>query len=677
MKFAIAVDIGGTFTDLVSQNLKTGAITVSKVPSIREAPSNAVLNAINRIDLTPSDIGYFAYATTVATNALIQRKGAKTGLIATKGFRDLIGIQRCNRKEHYGYRWVKPEPLVPRQLRTEVEERVDHNGKVLKKLNEDDVVAAIKYFKGNGVESVAVSFLFSFLYPEHEKHVEELIKKYHPEAKVSLSSTVLPQWREFERTSTTVIDAYIKPLVDDHLTHLERMITEKGFRSRLFILKSAGGILTLDGARDLPVQIIKSGPTGGVMATGFLGKLTGFDNLISIDMGGTSFDVALIRRGQLTYTTKEEVEFGIPVALPMIDCRSIGAGGGSLAWVDKTGALRVGPQSAGSNPGPVCYGLGNTTPTVTDANVALGRLNPEHLLSGDVKLKPALTYAALDKMGKDAGMDSYELAYGILKVVNSNMSQAMRLISVDRGADPRDFSVVAFGGAGPLHAVELAAASDMAQVIVPPFPGAFSAFGGLVSDVKFDYTRTHVMRSDRLDASKVNEVYADMEKKGLRQLEEQGIETVNPVIIRRAELRYVGQNYELEIPVPNKELTLEDLLDARRRFDQEHEKQYGFIIEDETCEFINYSVSIIVEREKANLPQLETKDKEPITSSRDVFFAETNGFKDTPIYNRSLLSPRSTIKGPAIIEQFDSTTVIPPHRTGEIDAYGNIIVKVK
>jgi len=674
MKIRIGIDTGGTFTDLIAQEEDTKKLAVSKSLSTPTDPSVAIFNTITKAGVRAEDVAYFVHGTTVATNALIERKGAKTGLLITRGFRDVLKLQRVVRRHHFDLHWVKPKHLVPRNLSLEVEERIDAKGKEAISLSEADVLKAIEKFKSEGVIAIAVSYLFSFLNPAHEERTRALIKEHYPEAYVSISSEVFPQWREYERTSTTVIDSYLKPGMDGYISNLETTAGKKGIREML-IMRSNGGVMTTQSAKEQPITMVRSGPAGGVIASCYIGKLTGNPNLVVADMGGTSFDTCLIVNSMPTFTNKEELEWGIPIASTMVDVRSIGAGGGSMAWIDPAGILKVGPESAGADPGPVCYRKGGKTPTVTDANLVLGRLDSDQLLAGEIKLDLQAATKRMNELAEQMKLDLNELAYGIIEIANNNMAQALRLVSVDKGYDPRDFAVIAFGGAGPMHAVELAKNLHAKRVIVPVYPGAFSALGALIADTRFDYMQTSIMPSTNLDFGRINEIYESLEERAQNDFLKEGFEE-EPMINRTVEMRYLGQNWELEVAIPGGKIDEKVVQTAQESFDQEHTKHFGWNLSGEKFEFVNFKVVAIATKIEIELPEMANGRPGKPKKVHPAYFREKGGFIECPVYSREDLNAGTQLEGPLLINEVSSTTLVPPGSMVEIDRFGNIIIEI-
>ena len=673
MSTRAGVDTGGTFTDLVALDEGTGEIRITKVLSTPSHPSTAVFDAFAKAGLDTRDISYFVHGMTVATNALIERKGAEVALLTTDGFRDILRIQRVTRPRHFDLHWVKPKHFVPRSRCIGVPERVLRDGSVLVPLDEERLREEIVRLRhSNGVSAVAVSYLFSFVHPEHELRTRELLEELWPGVQVSLSHEVLPRWREYERTSTTVLDAYLKPLMHDYMQELEDEC-EAGGIGQLLILRSNGGVMTSQKAREQPVALVRSGPSGGIMASSHVGKLLGLGDLIACDMGGTSFEACLLPGSEPTFTNLEELEDGVPIALTMVDARAIGAGGGSLAWVDAAGILKVGPESAGADPGPACYGRGGTQATVTDANAVLGRLAPEFLLAGDLELDVEAAARALDALAGRLGLSRERVAQGIVDVASHNMAQALRLVSTDRGYDPRGSTLVAYGGAGPLHACELARALQIRQVLVPYYPGAFSAFGALLADTRFDYTQTAWMQLRFLDIGRANELFEALERRALDDFRREGFAEA-PRLVRSTDMRYVGQNWELSVAMPGGTLGSEDFERAATLFEGEHERFYGYSIPGEEIELLTFNVAAVGARHTVELPRIEPGPAPAPIDRRGVVFRADDGPVETAVYRRETFPAGCQVQGPALIGQVDATTLLPPGSSTRVDEYGNLLI---
>ena len=673
MPISIAADTGGTFSDLIGIN-EDGQLTFAKTLTTPDDPSRGIFDAIRKAGIDGRSIDYFVHGSTVATNMLIERSGDRVGLITTRGFRDLLRIQRIVRPDSFDLHWVKPRHLVERSLSLEVAERIGSHGEEIEPLDEAGVLEAIDALKSQGVRAIAVSYLFSFLNASHERRTQELIREIYPEAYVSISSDVFPQWREYERTSTTVIDVYLKPRIETYLAGLEDEVERSG-ASGLLIMRSNGGVMTTASAKSRPVTMIQSGPAGGVIASLEIGRLMEIDSMMTVDVGGTSFDACLISSSVPATTTSTELEFGIPIANPMLDIRSIGAGGGSKAWIDPAGLLKVGPASAGADPGPACYGRGGVDPTSTDANVVLGRIDPAFKLGGDVALVREPAERAIGKLGEQLGFDGERTAAGILEIMNSNMAEAMRLLTIDRGLDPREFTLVAFGGAGPLHAADLASLLGMRRVVVPIYPGVFSALGALLADARFDYIRSRITFSRNIDPDVIESDFAELEERAAADFAREGFADP-PRIVRSVEFRYYGQNWELEVQFPAGKVTRQSIEESRLRFDAEHERQFGWSFPESDFELVNFRVTAVATRSTVELPELEPGPLPAPARVGSAYFHDAGGFVPTPIYNRHEMSADNEIDGPAIVVEDDATTLIPPDWTARVEKYGNMTMEV-
>jgi len=686
-RYRLGFDIGGTFTDLVIADETTGEIRIAKVPSTPKNPNIGALNGLRRL-LTESgvkaeELTFAIHGTTVVTNTVIERKGAKTALIATKGFRDVLEIGRERRVTQYDFFEERLPPLVPRHLRREVDERIAYNGEVLKELNPEEVKALVQEFKKLGIESVAVCLIHSYANPKHEKEIEKIFSEEAPEIRVSCSSDVLPAWREYERASTTVVNAYTRPKTEKYMEELMEGLRKEGFKARLFIMTAAGGIVPVETAAKFPVRILESGPAAGTLAAAFIGELAGERNLISFDMGGTTAKVALVELGKPRITTVFEVGgyrfkkgSGYPVEVPTIDLIEIGAGGGSIAHVEM-GLLKVGPQSAGADPGPACYGLGGTEPTVTDADLVLGYLNPDYFVGGEMKLHKDLAVKAIEEhVAKPLGLSVTEAALGIHDVVNANMARAMRAVSIERGRDPRTLAMVAFGGAGPVHANRLAEQNKIGKIIIPLAAGVATAIGMLASDVKFDFVRTYVARVEEVDLSLVKDLYSQMEEEAVRLLEE--AEVTEMELIRSVDMRYVGQAYELNVEMPKGEITKETLETLEKSFIKLYEETYGFTTGD-PVETVNWRLLAVGKVPRVKVKTLEAKGRaeDALKGTRKAFFAEYGEYVDCDVYDRYKLLPGVLIEGPAIVEERETTIVICPKSTATVDKYLHLIINVE
>jgi len=692
-RFRVAIDIGGTFTDLVLLDEATGATRIIKLPSTPSDPSIGFENTINRIlqsgNVAPSELVHLVHGTTVATNAIIKDTVAKTGLITTRGFRDVLEIGRQVRPHLYDLTRDKPKPLVPRSLRLEVTERVDNLGRVLVPLDEDEAKTAVESLRKEDVSSIAVCFLHSYANSTHEAKVGAIIEKHFPAAFVSISSEICPEFREYERMSTVVLNASVMPIVSKYLEKLETRLESLGVGARLHIMQSSGGIMTSAAARKKTFQIIESGPASGVIAAAYLGKTTNRKNVISFDMGGTTAKAGLIENGAPKITTEYEVGSvahsghtfkgsGYPINAPMIDLVEIGAGGGSIAWVNEGGTLQVGPQSAEAEPGPACYGLGGTVPTITDANVILGRLNPNYLLDGEMRIHRDLSEKVIaERIATKLGTTVEGAAEGIVRIANANMMQAIRIVSIERGYDPRDFAMVAFGGAGPVHAAPIARDLGIPEVIIPTAPGAFSAFGMIGVDVRHDFVMTRLVKTLEADLEKLNRDYASLVEQALLAMKDEGFRPESVQLQLSADVRYVGQAYEVNVPVPRSQLTQGDIGLMNHEFHSRHHKIYGHSAESEPTEIVNLRATAVglVPKPKTKRYALSSPSARRAKKFQRRVFFEEHGFVNCPVYGRSLLKAGNVIKGPAIVEQLDATTVAYPDQRVRVDRYLNLVLE--
>jgi N-methylhydantoinase A len=642
----------------------------------------------------PQEVRFVVHATTVATNAIIEGKLARTGFVATEGFRDMLEIARQVRPSLYDLRFEKPPPLVPRERCFGVPERLDAQGKVLRPLDEEAVRTVAEELRRAQVEAVAVCLLHAYVNPIHERRIGAILHELLPHVVVSLSSEVAPEFREYRRASTTVINAALQPVVARYLRNLECRLGEADLPADLLVMQSSGGVFHAATACAKPVFMVESGPAAGVMAATYLGKILGHSDVISFDMGGTTSKVALIQHGTPRVTKDYEVGAvaraaeggtagGYPIRTPVLDLVEIGAGGGSIAWVDSGGRLRVGPHSAGADPGPACYGKGGREPTVTDANLVLGRLNPRYFLGGELELDVARAGATLEeRCARTLGLGVVEVAHAIVEIANAAMVSALRLVSVKRGYDPRDFTLLAFGGAGPLHANRLAAETQIAATIIPQSPGTTSALGVLITDLKHDYAQTLLQRADRLDLAEIEAVYRRLAEEGQKILEREGVAPAARSFLRQADLRYVGQSFELAVPLPAGRLGPGDVAQVLDSFHREHERAYGYCAPAEPVEWVNLrmtAVGHIVPPRLRELADHDLRAESPAAarkSSRAVYFAESQGSAECAIYDRYRLRPGWVIEGPAVVEEFDSTTVIHPGHRALVDRFGNLILKL-
>jgi N-methylhydantoinase A len=663
----IGIDIGGTFTDFVVYDPSTQLIRTFKLLSTPRDPSQVVLDGLQRIFSEHGGTdATVIHGSTVATNALLERKGASTALVTTRGFRDVLQIRRQDRPALYDFFADPPPPLVPSELRFEVNERIDHEGDVLQALDPAEVDALIEKIKGQDVKSVAVCLLFSFLHPEHERLIGGKLRRAG--FRVSLSSEIIPEYREYERMSTTAVNAYVSPVLDEYLTELENNLS--GVRLR--VMQSNGGSISPAEARRQAVRCILSGPAGGVVGCQYVGNMAspeGKLQLITFDMGGTSTDVSLID-GAPQITT-EAVVSGCPIRIPILDIHTIGAGGGSIARVDAGGALRVGPESAGADPGPACYGRSPggelSAPTVTDANVVLGRIPPEHFLGGQMPLDFKRAHAALERLGKELNLSTEQAALGVVAVSNAHMERALRVISVERGRDPRLFTLLSFGGAGGLHAPDLARGLGIPRVLVPPLASTLSAFGMLAADVVKDHTLT-VMLPGNTPVSELAARLEPLAECGRREVLAEGISAEEIRIERFLDMRYRGQSYELIIPFNGS---------VHAEFHRLHEYQYGYAKPDASFEVVNLRVRSVGKVAPPPLVAERVGGDDPsgaFIEKRDVLFAQ--GILPTPLYRAEALQPGNRLAGPAVVVRSDTTILLGPSDNARVDAFGNLIVEV-
>ena len=689
------IDIGGTFTDAVAIDEEDGRVWIDKVLTTSEDPSRGFILCVQRLTkrlgLSGEDLLRIVHASTVATNALLERKGAKAGFLVTEGFRDLLEIGRQIRYELYNLQTDKPRPLISRDRSIEIPERLNYQGEIVAPLDESTVMAAMEKLREEDVQSIAICFLHSYKNPAHEQRAAEVIRKHYPDVWISLSSEVAPEIREYWRASTTVTNAYIAPIVSQYLGGIEDKLKSNNIRAEVQIMQSSGGVMTIDTAKRRPVYMLESGPAAGVISAKYFGSLSGFENAIAFDMGGTTAKMGLIVSGEAGMVSEFEAGglsgsgtgvargSGYPILTPVIDVVEVGAGGGSIAWIDPGGLLRVGPKSAGAVPGPACYGKGGSQPTIADANLLLGRLNPGYFLGGEIGLNVENARAAIEGYcAKPLGLSDAATAMGIIDIANATMADAMRLISVQRGHDPREFCLIATGGAGPMHANRLADELNIPVVVIPPSPGIASALGMLTSDLRHDYWVTYLQKLDAHDFDTVNKLFRDLRIRGLRSLEDEGIDKGDQIIRRYCDMRYVGQSWKLRVPILDNDLTAGDTESLKRDFDSFHERSYGYCCPEEPAEIVNVGILAMGRLPKLRLKDVASGGKSPSDArklSRPVYYDETGAFVETPVFDRYALRVGNVIVGPAIVEEMDSTTVIHPGYTAEVISFGILIVR--
>ena len=689
-RYRVGVDIGGTFTDVVLLG-DDGRIETRKVSSTPDDYSRGIADGLAEVfadcGVAPGDVESVVHATTVATNTILEHKGARTGLITTRGFRDVLEMRRLRIPVMYDLQYEKPPPLAPRRLCREVDERLGPDGAVRRELDEASLDVAIDDLRREGVEAVAVCLLHSYANPAHERRVAERLREtFSNGLYVTCSSDILPEIREYERTSTTLVNAYIGPVVHHYMEALLGRLRDLGVECPVHIMQSSGGVMSVDAAKRKPAYMVESGPAAGVMASARLARGTGLDNLISFDMGGTTAKAAMVEGGQAAKTSEYEVGAGInlssklvkgggyPVKLPFIDVSEIGAGGGSIIRVDGVGHTSVGPQSAGAVPGPVCYDLGGEDPTLTDALVALGYLNPEYLVGGSLKLNTAEALSIFEEnVARPLGRPIEEAAHGVLTLACATMTRAVKAVSTYRGRDPRDFVLGAFGGNGPVVGVEIARALQMRRVLVPPAPGVFSALGLLYSDAEQEFSQTVMMRADSADADRVAAAFEALEAGARAAMVADGFPAEEVTLERLADLRYAGQAYELTVPVgPGRP----DFQAMSRAFGEEHERTYGHQSERDPVDLVNVKAVARVAGDGAEVD----RDKLPpppmtLGGPRRVYFGPIDGARETPVIGRAALT-EDWREGPLIVEEYDATCVVPPGCQARLDPFGNIDIAV-
>lgn len=686
MGLQIGIDVGGTFTDFVAA-AGDGTIFAGKVPTTPRDESSGIMNAVAAIAADRghtvrnvlADTDVIVLGTTVVTNTMLEYSGANTGMLTTKGFRDVIELRAGYKESHFDIKLPAPHPIVPRQKRLGVPERINYLGEVVIPLDEDAVRDAVRKLKELKVESIAVCLLFSFKNNVHERRIREIISEEYPEAIVSLSCEILPQVRELERFSTTMINAYVSPKVRGYLRTLEQRLCDGGFRGQLFIMLSNGGMMDVDFCSERGVELIQSGPSGGVVAAVHIGELSGYKNVIAVDMGGTSYDVCLIRQGRPEIGVDSWVS-RYRVAIPMIDIHSIGAGGGSIAWIDEGGALRVGPRSAGANPGPACYGRGGLEPTVTDANLVLGFINPEFFVGGKMALDPAAARASIrTRLAEPLGMSVEDAALGIFRIVNSAMTNAIRYVSVARGRDPRDFALMSFGGAGPIHTGIQARELGIKTILVPKNAGVFCALGGLISNFRVSKVQSFISRSTELDMERLNELFASIERDTERLLG--GRTHIAELVTQRAmDMRYVGQTHEVTVPIRSrtKRVTELNIATTIQDFHDLHEQLYSFKRPDQPVEILSLRSDLIGVRDSVKFRSHAFESEDPSAAfkeMRKVGFGE-EGFIEAKVYDGARVRPGNLISGPAIIEEPATTIVIYPGQEAMLDHYQTYVIEV-
>jgi len=677
MMYRLCTDVGGTFTDGVLLDETTGKIEASKVSSTPDNPAIGTIQGIEKFDVLLSDVSFLAHGTTVVINALIEGNGAKTALVTTKGFRDVLEIGRCNRTEMYNALYKKPTPLIPRHLRLEVNERIGPDGEILVPLVEEDLSKIVEYLKAKKIEAIAVCLLNAYANPEHEQAIGRFLEAHYPEATVSLSHQITRRYYEYERTSTTAQNAYVMPVVKGYLNSLEEELSTRQFKNVLQVMQSNGGVMASPVAREIPIAMVESGPAGGAIGAAQLASMIGYENVITYDMGGTTAKTSIITDG-LPETADQYMVEGRPILLPVVDLREIGAGGGSIAWIDEAGAMHVGPRSAGAEPGPACYMLGGQEPTVTDADLQLGILDPDYFLGGEMEVSPQLGQQAIQKIADHFELNVDEAALGIIKIVNTNMSGLLQSMTVKRGYDPREFAMVAFGGAGPIHAAAIAKDLHIPTVIVPPSPGVFSAWGMLMADLRHDFGQTYIALVDTVNVDDINGLFRTLEGRVKELFSREHIPDKSIAISYELDLRYAGQEHTLSVSAPST-LREEDKLVLNERFDDRHLRVYGHNAPEEPKEIVSLKVIGIGKVTKPVLEIIAKGDEMPPSDARlgeRKVYVGNNDFQTFTIYRRDQLLSGNMLRGPAIIEEATATTVVEENQTCCVDQYGDLIISL-
>ena len=681
-----ASDVGGTFTDLVYFDVDptTGQVTSVETEKAHTTPPNfekGVSDAFDKANISLKDVEFFAHGTTVVINALTERKGVKTGLITTRGFRDILEIARGNRPDFFNLRYQKPEPFVPRHLRHEVTERMSYKGEVLGSLELSELAPIVDALKKEKVEAVAICLLHSYANPAHEITVAKELKRLWPEITVVSSHQISREWREYERTNTAAVCAYVQPPTEKYLGKMEDRLSSEKFSGSFYVMQSNGGIDTVTATKRTPISIVESGPASGVLGAAALGEAIGIKNIIAFDIGGTTAKCSLIDNGKVAITSQYMIEksaksAGYPIMTPVVDIVEIGNGGGSIGWVDEHKKMHVGPQSAGALPGPVAYGKGGIEPTTTDANLMLQRINPDYFIGGEIKADMSAVEASFTKLGAKLGLSARDTACGVVRIANNNMTNALKLVSINRGYDPRDFTMVAFGGGGAMHATALAAELSIPKVIVPAHSAVFSAWGMLMSDLRRDYIRTQPAVMNAAAAPMISDTFKEMEQEAREAYVAEGIAVSRVRIERSLAMRYEGQEHSVRIPVSNPNLDAETLENVLVDFRDAYEKEYSYRL-DNAVEVVNFTVVAYASVDRPQLAVIEESKNidAALKGSRRVDFDEA-GIVDTAIYDRAKLGRGACFDGPAIVEEAGSTTVIFPGQKASVDDFGNLHIEI-
>jgi len=667
----VGIDVGGTFTDLFAWEDGGKRQLSSKVLTTKDDRAVGVMNAIREAGIAPADISHLMHGTTTATNALITREYPECAMVTTEGFRDTIEIGRQHRAQLYDPYQQKPKPIIKRRFRYSIDERMDVHGKTVRALDRAKALAIAERIKAANIKSVAVAFINAYVNAAHENAMRDIILEVNPGIYCVTSADTRPVFREHGRFATTAIRAATIPVMERYFNRLETSLKEAGFKGRLLILKSSGGITGVDYAKQHPEELIESGPAGGVAYAAYLSELKGdCPNIIHTDVGGTSFDVSIVENGKGLVTRDHEIEWETPVIVPMLDIHSVGAGGGSIGWVDEGGSLRVGPHSAGASPGPVCYGLGGTLPTITDANLLLGRIEPT--LGGKMTLDVAAAERAMERLAEEFGLSAIETADGMIRIGCENMAQAVKKVIVARGRDPRDFILASFGGAGAMHSCFVADSMNIPRIIVPSEAGVASAFGATAMDLRQDLEAFYFSSVAAADVGTINEIYKQLEDDAVALLEADGVPRRDVVLSRSAQMRYIGQTYEVETPIPSSNLTARDLPGIAATFHRCHEMEFGVSSDDFEPSIVSLGVTAVGKTARPPARKLDVSSKEPIKGRRKVYFDHV--WHESNIYDGHALGEGAKVQGPCIVEFEHACAVLPPNASGVVDAYGNMMI---
>ncbi|MGI9658842.1 MAG: hydantoinase/oxoprolinase family protein [Gaiellaceae bacterium] len=670
----VSVDVGGTFTDVIVLDEESGDLRLEKVETVPADPASGVLGGFAKADAELGAVDFFVHGTTLGINALLTRGGARVAIVTTAGFRDVYELGRTDRDPMYDFMYRKPETLVPRERVLEVSERVTFEGEVLLALDDEEVRAAARELGALDVDAVAVSLLHSYANPAHELRLAEVLAEEARGVSVTLSHQVMREYREYERTSTTVIDAYVKPITRSYLETLEGHLGEGGFDGRFLLTRSGGGAMTVESAKEQPVHLVLSGPAGGVIGAAAMSELLGEQNLVTIDMGGTSLDASLVIAGE-PHVEKEQIFETLPVSVPTIDIHTIGAGGGSIAWIDDGGHLQVGPRSAGAVPGPACYGKGGADATFTDAALAVGYLDPANFLGGQMSVDMELTHGAIGRLADQLGLPPDDVASGILRISEAKIVGAVRVISIERGYHPNDFAMLAFGGGGAFVAASVARELGIPRVIVPPGPANFSAFGMLMTDVVHDYSRTHVAPLEGIDTAAVDALFLELVEQGSSALARDGFDAAERQFFPTAEMRYLGQEHAVTVPLPGSSLASSDLGRIVQSFNEAHHRQYGHSMDD-PVEIVTLRLRAVGLLPRPDVPRLQLAGsaEAALKGARPVYRTDQQSWADYAVYDRDLLPAGASLPGPAIVEERSSTTVLHAADALSVGEYGELVI---